>query len=236
MKKIILSAIIFFALTFSVKAQFTIGYSVGYGTYSMGEMKDGLKSLAKLYTKTGEYLFDMAVVENFPGYINHQLEAGYRLNHHEFGIKSMYMTTGGKVSRADYSGEVSRKLTMNGFKQELFYRYYFLNQDEDFNFYLDVAPGIIFNNLKAESDINLSVYDETLEYSETIKFNGINFAVTPSVGVSYNITSMIMLRLAAGYEINFTDANLKKNSHEWIYGNSNWSGLRISAGISLYFK
>ncbi|NDV59351.1 hypothetical protein [Bacteroides sp. 519] len=234
MKKIII-AILFFTLTISVNAQFSIGYSVGYGTYDMGDMKDMLKDMQKVPIQTPDFQtteLQLYIVDKFPGYITHQIEAGYKLKRHEFGLKFMYMTTGGKLSLADYSGEYNIKAIMNGFKQEAFYRYYLLSDNQPFNFYLDVVPGIVINNFKLKENIKLYDGDSA---SDNINMHGVNFSVTPAIGASYRINSLLAVRASAGYEINFPNAELEKDDYK-LYYKSNWSGLRLSAGVSLYFK
>ncbi|MDL2304343.1 hypothetical protein LJC72_03270 [Bacteroides sp. OttesenSCG-928-D19] len=235
MKKYILTIVLALTMGTALKAQFSIGYSVGYGTYSMSEMKELLDEFKFAFISPdgwGHTVFshENAVVDNFPGYVNHQLEVAYRFKQHEFGAKVHYMTTGGKVSVADYSGEISSELTMNGFKEEIFYRYYLLQKPQKINYYLDIALGLVYNELKAKDKIVL--YD-VMNEKQTARFHGFNASITPAVGICYKLNTLITLRAAAGYEINFPDAKLKKDEMKASVG-SNWSGLRLQAGVSFY--
>lgn len=230
MKKHIVSFILLLAVCAGVKAQFSVNYSFGVGTYDMGQMKDLMKELREGFLYNG---LPVALVDNFPAYVTHQLELAYMLKRHEFGFKSTYMTTGGKLAYADYSGELSYEMTMNGFKQELFYRFYLLNRTPGLNLYIEAAPGLIFNKLKNKTYAKIYDYPE----SETINSDGINASFTPGIGVKYMFNSFIGLRASAGYQIDIFDAkvNLKTIGYG-IRCRSNWSGLRLSTGISLYLK
>jgi len=41
------------------------------------------------------------IVDNFPPYITHNLDLSYKFNRHELGLKSSFLTTGGKIAYSD---------------------------------------------------------------------------------------------------------------------------------------
>lgn len=83
--------------------------------------------------------------------MTHSLDATYYLKRHEFGLKGTYMTTGGKISYADYSGKYYEKLTLNGYRVGAMYRYHFLKSklgNLPLSFYGELSPAITFTSLK----------------------------------------------------------------------------------------
>lgn len=229
MKKVtfILFIILF---SFQARAQFTVNYSFGYGTYKMNDMQDILKTALDQMNGTYPGL-DARIVDNFPGYITHSLDLGYLLKQHEFGLRGSFLTTGGKISRADYSGEYEETLTLTGIQLKLYYRNYFytsrINNNSSLSLFGELSPGIIFSKMKTGGHLTL---DNQTQQMDQVKVNGTNFSVSPQVGIKYNLTPHIGFLISSGYDFNF-GSDVDK-----LGGNKiDWSGFRVNGGVSYTF-
>jgi hypothetical protein len=234
-KLIILSICLLFG--FQLKAQFSVSYSAGYGKYNMEEVKDILESVKESMTYQLNGL-DIRVVDNFPGYITHTIDLGYKTGRQEWGIKSSFLTTGGKLSYADYSGLVDYQLLLRGFRESLFFRYYFYTlptgDHSAFSFYGELSPGIIISQLEEKSLIGLyNPEDGKLNSDEkNDELTKTNFIIMPLLGARYYINQHISLHLSTGYDWHFSTNKSDYNKTDIPI---NWSGFRILGGASYYF-
>lgn len=233
MKRLLLIVVCSICL-FSLHAQFRLDYQASYATYNMGDMKDFVQTV-----KSNELFkqFGMEIVEDFPAYIAHSINIGYRLNRHEFGIKSGFYTTGGKLSVGDYSGKINVSFTTNGFREGVYYRnYFYTSQKEDaeglfkdrFSIWGEVSPALIISALKIMTTIT------DVELQEVVKepyYNENAYSILLQIGGKYYISKMISLDLSAGYDLSFG------GNYEDLVGSprSDWSGLRLSGGLGLTF-
>ncbi|MDR2955744.1 MAG: hypothetical protein LBV43_11750 [Prevotella sp.] len=233
MKKHIFLITLFIIITLSAKSQFSVSYSAGYGSYEMGDMKNLLNNMAN---ELGGQLpgIPVKVVDNFPGYVTHNLDLSYRIKRHEFGFRSTYMTTGGKIGYSDYTGEYSGKLTLNGYRIGLNYRYYVPVADFGksglLSFFAELSPGITFSNLKSKEYIYLNILEERQDTDDNIDMNANGVSLLPQIGVKWFLTPNIGIHVSGGYDFQlgsyFKYQGVKSNIK------SDWSGLRINGGVS----
>lgn len=228
MKKAILTLLsLFFIL--QAQSQITVKYSVGYGSYDMSDMKDLLSSTRSAILDIVPGL-DISTTDNFPGYVTHTFDLGYRIQKHEFGITGSYLNTAGKISYADYSGKISSEIKVSGYRGGIFYRNYFYSintgENQGMSFYGEISPSLIFSKIKIDQEI--SPENNILELEDN-SYNSTSVSLLPQLGAKYNFTSHIGLFISAGYEINISS----KISE--IESKIDWSGLRINGGISYSF-
>ena len=210
-------------------SQFRLDYSVSYASYQMEEMKDFLHSIemTELMQKIG-----IKNVENFPAYIAHMVNIGYRINQHEFGIKSSFYTTGGKLSVADYSGAINMKMVTNGYREGLYYKNYFYTYNyqerQRFAIWGEISPAIIISKLKMETIARDIEEQHTLD---DFDFNETAFSVLPQLGGKYYLTNYISFDISVGYEFSFGGeyGDLKDSPRP------DWSGFRVNGGIGFTF-
>lgn len=231
MKNTLLTFICLFIACTQINSQVSIKYSFGYGDYNMSDMKDYLSDVRSSILNIVPGL-DIATTDNFPGYQIQFLSLGYKMQKHEFGINSNFLSTAGKISYADYSGKISTKITINGYQQGLFYRYHFyslnIKNKQKISFYGDISPSIIFSKIK----INEEMYPENsiLPPPNNRDLNNVSFSLLPQLGAQYNITSHILFFVNTGYEINFSSKISEMNNK-----GVDWSGFRINGGIGYSF-
>lgn len=230
MKRLLLIIICSIGL-FSLKAQFRLEYNASYAFYNMSEMSDFVQSV-----KSDEPFrqFGMEVVEDFPAYIAHFVNIGYKLNRHEFGIKSGYYSTGGKLSVGDYSGKINMTFTTNGYREGVYYRNYFYTLQKKngeglfidrFSIWGEVSPAVVISALKiktALTDVELSEVIVEPDYNENA------YSLLLQFGGQYYINRVISLALSAGYDISFGGNYDKLNGSP----RPDWSGLRLNGGLS----
>ncbi|MFV0537347.1 MAG: hypothetical protein ACK5M3_08230 [Dysgonomonas sp.] len=236
MKKNIIILSIFLLLGLQLRAQFTISYSSGYGKYDMGDMKDALE-LFKSSMKEQLGGLDIRTVDNFPGYITHTLEVGHKVGKSEFGLKSSFYTTGGKLSYADYSGGYEQKITMRGFREGIYFRYHFytteIGYQSAFSIYGELSPSLLVSQMKHSLSIGITDEGEDKLNNKSTK---VGVAIMPLVGVKYSITPKIGVHLSAGYDFDLTTPKTKIDLQSAILETkSDWSGIRAFAGVSYSF-
>lgn len=231
MKRHIFLTVASLLLCITANAQFSIGYSVGYGSYKMGEMKP----IMDLY-------FEMAVLQypnlpfeltsNFPGNTTHTLELGYMLNKHELGLKATYMTTGGKVAYSDYSGEYRDRLIANGYRIAATYRYYveaYRKKNIKLLVFGEISPGVTVSKLRSEKYIKIG--DDMLKESpdSNIDFKGNGFTIQPQIGGKLYFTRNLAVVVTGGYDFEFGGKLSKFSTSPRL----DWSGLRVNGGVSV---
>lgn len=228
MKKTLLTTLLLLS-SYCVMAQYMINYSIGYGSYKMGDMKSFLENVQSQVEGLHPEL-STAIVDKFPAYILHSVDMGYRLKSHEFGLKGGFYSTGGKISRQDYSGEYEYKVILNGYKTGLFYRNHFytcnVQGKSTLSLFGEISPSVIISQTKLSSHF---VVDNQPIDTEKKQSHKIDFSVMPLAGVRYNIIPQVGIQLSAGYEVSFGEKAKKLAGNPRI----DWSGLRVSGGITL---
>lgn len=233
MKKHIILIILALITTLSASAQFKIAYSAGYADYAMDDMTKILNmSLGAL----GDQLpSGVKITDNFPGYLTHNIDATYQLKRHEFGLKATYMTTGGKIAYADYSGKYHEQLTLNGFRIGALYRFHFVNThigNLPLSFFGELSPAITFTKLKYDALLSLPDYDiNEVNRNDNISSNETGYSIQPLVGAQLSITKNIFVSISGGYDIELGSKLSTTNNMLRV----DWSGIRLNAGVGASF-
>jgi hypothetical protein len=213
-------------ISFHVKAQVSVEYSVNYGAYNMTDMKNYLSNARTDILSIVPGL-EIATTDNFPSYMIHTIGVGYNIDNHEFGLRGSYLTTAGKISYADYSGKISYEIKVNGYRAGLFYRYYFQRLDigsrQAISFFGGLSPSLIFSKIEINREI-LPANDFITPFNKSA--NNADISVLPEIGLLYGITNHLGITLSVGYEINTASSISDLDNHK-----VEWSGTRIGAGI-----
>jgi hypothetical protein len=218
--------VIFLLLYYSIQAYsqgWSIEYSIGYGTYQLDDIKNLQHSMLNNYYRLKE-------TDSFPNYITHSVLLGYNAEHHHFGNDFSYLTTGGRLHRADYSGSYTIDMIMNGYRLGIFYRYYINTGFSPLSVYLQMSPGVLFSNLKINEQVK--VYSESAQ--ETTKLKSVGIYLEPTIGAKYRITNWLQFSLRGGYEVDFLGT--MKLSGQETQIESNWNGFRLYGGLILFYR
>jgi hypothetical protein len=193
-------------------------YSCGYGS-----QVDDLKAIQNLIRTSNNY--GLKITDSFSGYITHTVALGYFTGYHHFGSNISYLTTGGRLNRADYSGFYNIDMIMNGYRLGAFYRYYINTRFSPLNVYLQISPGVLFSNLRLEEEVR--IYDEFAKESNTLE--GVGMYIEPTIGATYSLTNWLRFSLSGGYEFDFF--HTLKSSDQNAQIKANWKGLRLYVGL-----
>lgn len=233
MKKYILTILWFICGTIGMHAQLSISYSAGYGDYKMDDMRRILD--ASLQTMRYSLPKTIRITDNFPGYITHNFDVAYSSRHHEIGLKGTYMTTGGKIAYADYSGKYYEKLTLNGYRIGAMYKFHFLETqvgNKTFSLFGEVSPAITFTQLKYKALLSLPDYDiHETNTEDNISTNESGFSIQPLIGGQLFITNNLFTFANIGYDFEF--GSKLETTNNML--RADWSGFRINAGIGYKF-
>lgn len=231
MKKYII-ATMFLLLCLGANAQFNISYAVGYGGYKMNEMKQLLETAFNTVVTTMPV--GTRIVDNFPPYITHNLDLSYKFNRHELGLKSSFLTTGGKIAYSDYSGKYVEKLTLNGYRVGAMYRINFGESKFDactWSFFGELSPAITFTKLKYKA--TLDIYDPKVHQTapDNVSTNETGLSLQPLVGSKLSLTRTISFFVSLGYDFEFGSKLATTND---MY-RADWSGFRLNGGTTFSF-
>jgi hypothetical protein len=218
MKKILLVLFLYYPI-YAYTQGWSFEYSVGYGTYQL----DDIKAMQDLILKSNNY--GLKETDHFPGYITHTCALGFAIGSHHFGSNISYLTTGGRLRKADYSGSYTIDMVMNGYRLGTFYRYYIHTGFSPLHIYLQISPGVLLSNLKMEEKVN--IYSESAKESNTLKGAGIY--IEPTIGITYRLTDWLRFSFGGGYEADFLGT--LKLSGQKTQTKAHWNGLRLYGGL-----
>ncbi|GHV39600.1 hypothetical protein FACS1894179_04750 [Bacteroidia bacterium] len=227
-KAILILCSIFFVL--QIQSQITAKYSIGYGSYNMSDMEKYMEEAKSAILSIVPGL-NIVTTDKFPAYIIHTVNIGYKMQKHEVGVVATYLNTAGKFSYSDYSGKISSEMRLSGYRGGLYYKYNFhvieFNKNQRLSFYGELSPSLIFTKIKFKEEISP---ENDLIKGENKDLNNTSLSILPQVGIQYDITSYIGIFYSGGYDI-----NLSSKVKELDNNKVDWSGFRISGGISLSF-
>ena len=233
MKKHITLILLALVASMTANAQVRVSYSVGYGDYNMSDMNkilDATLSLGQM-----EIPVNLAITDRFPGYITHNIDAGYHLKRHEFGLKGTYMTTGGKIAYSDYSGKYYEKLILNGYRVGAMYRFHFLKSkigNLPLFLYGEVSPAITFTSLKYKALLSLPDYDVNESNPEdNVSTNETGYSIQPMIGAQMFVTRNIFFIVSGGYDFEFGSKLSTANNMLRV----DWSGFTVNGGVGFSF-
>lgn len=233
MKKYILTILCILGGAISIQAQINISYSVGYGNFKMNDMSRLLE--ASLQAVNLSLPAGVRITDNFPAHIIHNLDVSYSVDRHEVGLKGTYMTTGGKIAYADYSGKYYEKLTLNGYRVGTLYRFHFFRTPPGkplFSIFGEVSPAITFTQLKYKALLSLPEYNvHETNPEDNVSTNEIGFSIQPLIGGQLFITNNLFTSISIGYDFEF-GSKLETTNNTL---RADWSGFRVNAGIGYRF-
>jgi hypothetical protein len=197
--------------------EWLVDYSVGYGTYHLADIKN-------LQTSMDGHL-GLKITDRFPGYITHTVSIGTPSEKSYTGGQFTYLTTGGRLHNADYSGSYKVDMILNGFRAGVFYKYMHQTAYLPLSFYMQLSSGVTFTSLNINE--SLSIYSESENKNSNLTAMG--FYIEPTVGLMYRITNWLQLTAGGGYEANLW-GNLMYSGQQTTL-RADWSGLRLYGGV-----
>lgn len=195
----------------------SLAYSIGYGTYNLGDVRSQQQFILNRY--------GLKATDCFPGYVTHSVALGFVKGRHHFGSDFSYLTTGGRLHRADYSGSFTVDMIINGYRLGLFYRNYVNTGFSPLSVYFQSGSGVLFSDLEINEQLN--IYSESAQEINILK--GVGMYLEPSMGAICRFTRWLNMSLGAGYEADFL-GTLESEVQETQF-KAHWNGLRLYGGI-----
>lgn len=221
MKKQLIILLLFLPLNIFSQG-WSFEYSVGYGSYKLKDIRSLQNSLINHY--------GLEVTDQFPNYITHTISSDYAVGSSKRGISLSYLTTGGRLDRADYSGSYTVDMVLNAYRLEAYYRYHFYIVSPALKLYCQVGTGAIYSTLDFSEQI--TIYSESTE--ELNNLRGLGIFLEPSLGASYRLNNLISFTIRGGYEADFL-GSLRLNGSRTTM-KAHWNGLRVYGGIVLNWQ
>lgn len=229
MKQNILIAVILL-LSLGANSQINISYSLGYGSFGMGDMKDNASVvLQRSIYETGG--LDIKQTDNYPNYFIHSGEITYQLRKHEFGINGAYMTTGAKFAYSDYSGKLDFKIIPSAYKLGLVYKFHFFTTamgQNLFSLFAELSPSVVLTSVKIEGHEEYYDSGKELNQKEELLSNEFGFSIQPMLGCRLKVINHLTFHAGVGYDF---ELGSKLNPNQRI----DWSGFRVKAGVGVSF-
>lgn len=217
MKKLLIILLLYYPI-YAYTQGWSLEYSIGYGTYKLDDIKSQQHSMLNNY--------GLKETDCFPGYITHSVSLGSGTERSISGINFSYLTTGGRLNRADYSGSYTVDMIMNGYRLGAFYRYYNNTGFSPLNTYIQIGSGVLFSNLKIKEQVN--IYSESAQ--EINKLKGVGIYWEPAIGATYRFTNCLHFSLRGGYEADFLGT--LKLSGQKTQIKAHWNGFRLYGGLT----
>ncbi|MDD4192073.1 MAG: hypothetical protein PHI28_12125 [Mangrovibacterium sp.] len=218
--------------SFSVKAQFSISYSAGYGTYAMKDLKTLMRTA---YEQMSPALPPgTRITDNFPGYLTHTLDGTYVLKRHEMGLKASYLTTGGIIAYSDYSGKYEEKIIVSGYRIGLLYRFNTFISDignSSLSLFAEFSPAATFSQLKYEASLDFPESGTHEEAPDNLSTNETGWSLQPLLGCRLSVTRHVSFFISTGYDFQFGTRLSTTND----YYRADWSGFRLNGGLTWLF-
>lgn len=221
MKKTLIPALLFF-ISASLHAQkYEIGFTTGYSSFSMKELK------SELVNSAGNMPFESKVVADFQSWISFGGYALRSLGIWSLGIGYDFNSTGGRISSGDYSGKYlfDELLQCHSFGLINSFRIVTLGR-----WRAEVWLTVGYNYSTLKTDEYLQVLDTSISYSAS--YYSDSFYGEPAVMVSYSF-SFFRIGADFGYMFDYGGTIMPMSGRKVPY-DSNWSGFRIGINIGLF--
>jgi len=217
MKKILIVLLLCFPN--QVVAQgISLEYYSGYGTYQLSDIKEMQNEILK------NNKYGLKITDTFSGHITHSFSLGYKSGNKHFGCNFLYLTTGSRLNRADYSGSYTIDILMNALRLGLFYRELNKTKIEPLFLCLQISSGAVLSKLDIKERLN--IFSKTSHKNSTRKCTGV--FLEPNAGLIYQINDWLNISMSVGYEIDF----LAK--FDYRGPKVHWNGVRFYGGLIIF--
>lgn len=194
---------------------FRFNVEPGYGFYNLGKLHQAQDIAYNLSVGLG-----VKSVEKFPPFFNQSGSISwYATPNFLLGVTAGFLSTGGRNSAKDYSGDYKLDMLVNATLYGLETEYNFRLM-HNLKFFLNVRSGEINSTLNLHENFvvtNTTLVDDSETYKES------NLFVEPSTGIRYNLNKSFSLSMGVGYLFDFNPKQEKS---------IDWSGYRLKAGVA----
>jgi hypothetical protein len=214
-------------------AQLHASFSTGLAGFGMREMKDHQMELKV------QFPTDVKIIESFPAFWFYEFSlTGEITDRVRIGGAVGFTSTGGRMAYRDYSGRIECDQMTTAWTAAIRGEV-LLNPGKNWPIYFTTRAGYAFG--RYDLDVFVEVGDD--DDATSIRFQSMNLFVEPGILASKNIVGPLSATLNAGYSVNVLkgEQKLTTNTNLFLLDNSgdkvrlDWSGFRLSAGLSVSF-
>ena len=232
MKQLAILILFFILITSFVQAQVNISAKVGYGFYSMKDLKSFQEARLNEMTE-----IPAQIVDEFPPYINYKLFLSFPRDNDRTKLRYYlgFQTTGSRISLTDYSGKLTFDMIVNGYTAGVEFEPFSTVVLKVINIQGYICFGTTTTFLKLED--YLEIGEEKLEESYLFCSHGLDIEPGLKAGYKYK---RLGFGLTLGYlqDINMTfymkgSPKTKLGSSSFKTVHPNWAGLRTGIEISV---
>jgi hypothetical protein len=232
MSKSAILLLIFILIISISKAQITISGKVGYGFYSMSELKTYQR--VQLNEMTG---IPAKIVESFPPYLNYKAFISFPRDSRKNWVRYYlgFETTGSRISLTDYSGKLTSDMVLNAYKVGVELQPFSKRLFNTFDLKGYVCVGETTTFLKL-IDL-LQVGEETI--TQNYVFCSLGMDIEPGLRAIYKF-KRVGVGLSMGYLLDVNGTFFMKGSPKNKLGFSSsdliqplWAGFRTGIELSI---
>lgn len=206
-----------------------------YGSYQMKSMKDFQEELYNDVVSSINVPFK--ITDNFPGFIGYEISAEKQLDNKLFvGFKLAMMSTGGRISYADYSGKYSIDNKLQNYEGRGVIG---TTVHKSKKLLLNISGHLGISLTNHELSSSLKLFNQTTQ-DYSYKFSSLNLVLAAGSELRYFVLKKIFINVQARYDVHLSGKlNYKENSNAYLQNNegnavkSDWSGVRGGVGIGM---
>ncbi|MDR2887699.1 MAG: hypothetical protein LBV26_06855 [Bacteroidales bacterium] len=228
MKKLIIYLFLLFPVILNAQ-EVAFQYGFGYGKFNLKDVRTIQNRLRNAAASIGARITD-----DFPAHHIQSVSIGgiSASGRYHAGLNVAFLTTGGRVHVADYSGEYKMDMLLKGYRWGFFHRYYVPGNVPWANMYIQFEPGILSSRLRMEESLVIGAQKLT---DESLSFRSTGLYLEPSTGVRFKPARWLHLFLGCGYEIDLGGKMKQIGRKDKVTYNGDdrirWSGYRLNAGL-----
>ena len=201
-------------------------YTLGYGSYQLHDVEEFQRKMVNS--------IPIALTKNsfFPNYWIHSGTVGYISGQHYPGVNLSFLSTGSRMTTADYSGSYELDLILRGIRLGGFYRYYINSIDinKSPHFFVQISSGVLFSHMDIKEKLNVGRYTN----NERLHIYSKGTYVEPSVGISHFFTNWLSSSFLCGYEFDFGGTLKHEGQELQPKVKMKWNGIRTYLTVSVY--
>ena len=212
---------------------FKLELQIGYASFGMNT----LKNLNQTFIETSP--FKSQVVDDFPMYLNYQLNMLFPVETIDFGFGFGYVSCGSRVGYSDYSGVYNYDQLVDAVNIAGLFGFDVFNINK-LKLKLMFEAGYLFSDLELKEYIKIA--DTSISSSNS--FNAEGFYFKPGIKLDYNFYNSFTFGANISYFIDLEpNFHLPNNSDAYLYNQKThekispeWNGVRFGLFLSYYFK
>jgi hypothetical protein len=223
------------SLALNAYAQFNLEFVSGYGSYSLGNIRQYQDNLRSTYYPAGAQ-----VTTAFPAYWFYGANAKWTFNGALFGISYTQGSTAGQIYYRDYSGFMrdDNLFSYTAVRSIIAKKWSFANGKISVS--VDPGLGAAFGKMVLQHSFNASNGTESRSYTTITSYKSMNPFLEPTISMSGKLGPFGFTAFA-GYHLDLKNSDFRDEQAGAITTNSipvtmNLSGYRVGGSVGFYLS